>query len=287
MLQSFPELSLNTFLSKHTLRLRVRRRLAILLILIVAAATLVFVGFASRKASSDTGVLPVKSQEKGATPVAVNITATLADDITLANKKNPGDTITYTAVVSNSGGTDASGVAYNDTLDANTTQTGVVTISPLAINESYQSIGNMTLTSANIAVDCTTNALRSVTCNDTLHGASLTGFGNAAGTANGTAPGGTVTTTNNGSVVLNADGTFVYNPAAGFEGSDSFFYTLTNSTVTPNLTDTAQVTITLGGVNGIVWFIDSSATACITLAGNCGRQSNRFSSLSAFSGLNN
>lgn len=209
--------------------------------LVALAALVTLVVSASRKGNSGGNVSPTRdhgqntraakpltrlADGKSVNPLAVNITATLADDITLANKKLPGATITYTAVISNATGTtDAAGVVYNDTLDANTTQTGVVTISPLAINDgTYQSIGNMTLTSANLGANCGAIALRSVTCNDTLNGATLTGFGNAVGTANGTAPGGTVTTTNNGSVVLNADGTFVFNPGAGFEGSDSFLH---------------------------------------------------------------
>src|SRR5438874_2145460 len=123
----------------------------------MAAISLAFAVSASKRGINGTTHSPVKTDKqdvnadgKGLAPLLVNITATLADDIALANKKNPGDTITYTAVISNSGSTDASGVVYNDTLDANTTQTGAVTISPLAINETYQSVGNMTLTSANV-----------------------------------------------------------------------------------------------------------------------------------------
>src|SRR5439155_17880331 len=133
-----------------------------------------------------------------------------------------------------------------------------------------------------------TNELRSVTCNDTLHGAALLGFGATQGTANGTVVNGsnTVTTSNSGTVTLNADGTFVYNPTAGFEGADSFWYTLSNTSVTPNLTDKAQVTINVGGANGSVWFINSGAASCTTLAASCGRQVNPFSTLAAFNTLN-
>jgi Bacterial Ig domain len=217
---------------------------------------------------SDTVRWSKKSARSSLSPLAPTITATLADDITLANKKNPGDPITYTAVINNSG-TDATGVVYTDTLDANTTQTGGVTISPLAINESYQSIGNMTLTSANLGANCGANSLRSVTCNDTLNGAALVGFGDTQAHANNVAVNGTntVTTTNGGTVKLNTDGTFVYDPGAGFEGADTFWYTLSNTSVTPNLTDNAQVTINVGGANGMVWFISSAG-------GGTGRQAN-------------
>ncbi len=137
----------------------------------IAGMFLAFVASASRKTGNDTGVRLVTADKQNANdngkdlkPLAVNITATLADDITLAQKKNPltgapstNNTITYTAVITNSGGTDASGVVYNDTLDANTTQLGGVVISPLAINESYQSIGQMTFTSANLGANCGAN----------------------------------------------------------------------------------------------------------------------------------
>ena len=46
----------------------------------------------------------------------------------------------------------------------------------------------------------------------------------------------------NGSVTLFSDGTFVYTPNAGFSGTDSFSYTVTNAL---GLSDTANVTITI------------------------------------------
>jgi Bacterial Ig domain len=281
MKQSFPRS--RATLSSGLSRLKARRRLTLLVICLAAAAILLaFAVSAKKQPNSGTSVAPPpQSQNKGVKPEAVNITATLADDIALANTKNPGDTITYRAVITNSGSTDAAGVVYNDTLDANTTQTGGVTISPLAINDgTYQSIGNMTLTSANLGVDCAANALRSVTCNDTLNGATLVGFGATQGTANGTVANGTntVTTSNGGTVKLNTDGTFVFDPGAGFEGSDTFWYTLSNTSVTPNLTDNAQVTINVGGANGMVWFISSAG-------GGTGRQANPFT-LAAFNTAN-
>jgi hypothetical protein len=220
------------------------------------------------------------------------ITATMADsfptgfDVDLDNKADPGDKIRYTATINNAGPDTATGpLHFSGATDANTTFVpGSVVISPLAINETYASIGNMTLTSANLGASCGANSLRSVLCNDTPSGGTLTGFGNSLGTANGTVVNGTntVTTTNGGTVLLNTDGTFVYNPGAGFEGADSFFYTLTNSTVTPNLSDTGQVTINLGGANGMVWFINNNAAST-----NVGTQANPFTTLATFNGLNN
>lgn len=55
----------------------------------------------------------------------------------------------------------------------------------------------------------------------------------------------TVTTANGGTVELAEDGTFTYTPAADFNGTDSFDYTLSDGTVT----DTASVTLEVAAVN--------------------------------------
>jgi uncharacterized repeat protein (TIGR01451 family) len=201
----------------------------------------------------------------------VSLSASMADsfpttgpggfDVDADGKADLNDKIRYITTITNSGGTDATNVHFTDTPGANTTLVpGTVIVSPLAIADgTYQTVGNMTLTSANINATCGGNPLRSVLCNDTLFGASLTGFGATQAAAAGTVVNNSnlVTTSNGGTVLLNTDGTFVYNPAAGFEGTDSFWYTLTNSTITPAFTDNAQVTINVGGANGIVWFVTS------------------------------
>jgi len=59
-------------------------------------------------------------------------------------KKNPGDTINYTALISSTGSNDATGAVYNTTLDANTTlNAGSVHASPLAFNDTFTTaVGN-------------------------------------------------------------------------------------------------------------------------------------------------
>src|SRR5438034_7097140 len=69
-------------------------------------------------------------------PLVATVTATLADDIGLGAKKNPGDTITYTAIISDAG-TDATGVTYTDNLNANVTQTGTVNVSPVTLDDTF------------------------------------------------------------------------------------------------------------------------------------------------------
>src|SRR5882672_3122171 len=85
----------------------------------------------------------------GTPPVVPTVTATktaqMLFDPDANDKADPGDTIRYTVSVAASGA-DATGVHFADTPDANTTLLGSVVISPLAINESYNAVGNMTLT---------------------------------------------------------------------------------------------------------------------------------------------
>ena len=78
-----------------------------------------------------------------------------------------------------------------------------------------------------------------------------------------------------------ADGTFTFNPRAGFEGADSFNYTITNAAGS----DVGTVNIT---VAGMIWFINTAppATTCATLNGTCGRLSDPLTSLPAFEAAN-
>src|ERR1051325_5295136 len=79
-------------------------------------------------------------------------------------------------------------------------------------------------------------------------------------------------------------GKFSYNPPAGFEGTDTFTYTLSDS-ATDKGSAAANRTATVSiPVSGMVWFINNNATACV-VAG-CGRLSNPFSTLAAFQTLN-
>ncbi len=172
-----------------------------------------------------------------------------------------GETIEYTVTIPNSGTTDATGVTFTDIIDINTTLVGgSLAVSPIAVDESYTATGNVSI---------------SITA----------GSGLLANDYLGLNPAATITTydatsTQGGNVVVNADGSFTYNPAPGYEGTDTFTYTLSNSTGSNN----ATVTIT---ISGMVWFINNNAAACTTLAAGCGRLSNPFSTLASFNAINN
>jgi VCBS repeat-containing protein len=88
--------------------------------------------------------------------------------------------------------------------------------------------------------------------NDTLHQATIAGYGASSG-AEQTTIGAITSTAAGGTVRLQADGSVEYDPAGGFSGSDSFRYTLANASGT----STATVTITVQASNAIDFTVTS------------------------------
>jgi hypothetical protein len=169
-------------------------------------------------------------------PLAPAITATKTDNVAANAAVNPGGQINYEVTVANSiSGSEATNVQFSDTIDANTTLSGSVTMSPLARNDSYTATINTQLVVA----------ASGVLANDS--GAPLP---TAVPIASGP-------TTQGGTVTLNANGSFTYNPPSGFTGSDTFDYTATNSS--PE-TDTATVTITVGPADTPPTAVNDTAT---------------------------
>lgn len=192
---------------------------------------------------------------------------------------NPGDRLTYAITIPNSGPDAALEVSLSDQIDANTTLlNGSVIASPIAVNDTYSSIGNVGITVPDGASDLLSNDLDANNPGNTS-ALVLTKINNTNFSS------GTAVPTTNGAVTVNSDGSFSYTPNPGFEGTsvnaDSFTYTLSNGT---GLTDTSTVSI---NVSGMIWFVNNDAPACTTLAAGCGRLSNPFSSLAAFQALNN
>jgi len=75
---------------------------------------------------------------------------------------------------------------------------------------------------------------------------------------------GQLTTAHGGSVVLNADGTFTYNPAASFYGADSFTYTLKDSA---GLTATGTVNVNVNAAP-VAHPDDFTGTMNVAISGN-------------------
>jgi uncharacterized repeat protein (TIGR01451 family) len=155
-------------------------------------------------------------------PPSTFINATKSDsfpDPDSDGKAEPGDTVTYDVNISNPGATDATGVTFNDTIDPNTTLVpGSLKVSPLAFADSY-------------------NATKDIALSIPAPGVLANDTGTPSPSAQPIAAGATA---QGGSVTLNANGSFIYTPPSGFEGTDTFNYTAANGQP-PN--DTATVTI--------------------------------------------
>jgi len=78
-------------------------------------------------------------------------------------------------------------------------------------------------------------------------------------------------------VTFNANGSFTYTPPPGFNGDDTFSYTLIDDGVGPLVSDPATVTVT---VNDVIWFIDNTAAA------GDGRLNTPFNTLADFETVN-
>ena len=176
---------------------------------------------------------------------------------------NANGTFTYTPATGFSGIDKFTYIAANGNLPNNE---GIVTITVGAAatvaNDAYNVIGNVSIVP---------NATQGVLNNDA-------GGGLFVASVNGSAAnvGAAITTANGGNLTVNADGSFTYNPAKGYEGSDNFTYTANNGIGTASTT--ATVTFT---VSGMIWFIDASAAA-----GGDGRRSTPFNNIASFQAIN-
>ena len=191
--------------------------------------------------------------------IAATKTDALADDADSSSGATPGDTIEYTITITSFGNMDALNVLFADLIDNNSTLVpGSVKTTPIARNDSYDSLGNVGITVPDGAGDVLAN-------DDDPDGGSVTvskvqGSGANVGSATATNQSGTVT--------VASDGSFTYEPPPGFEGSDTFTYEIIDD---EGQTDTARVDLT---VSGMIWFIDSTAAA-----GGDGRLSSPFNCL--------
>jgi uncharacterized repeat protein (TIGR01451 family) len=164
--------------------------------------------------SSSTGLFNLLAQ-----PLPPSITATKQDAFTDADgdgKADIGQTINYTTVISNIGGTSsATGVVFTDTPDANTTLTGTVNTSPIALDQTV-TLNEDTPTAITLTgIDPDNNAL------------TYTVVGNPTnGGLTGTAP------------------NLTYTPNANFNGSDTITFKVNDGTVDSNQLGTISITVT-------------------------------------------
>lgn len=175
---------------------------------------------------------------------STTVTATLDDNTAASARKLQGDTINYTAIITNTGSTNAAtNVTLTNPAPANTTDTGIVSVTPVALNDVYPDT-----VIANTSIDTATSTGFSVLTNDYLGAPTATITASSTATAGG------------GTVSVRANGTFVYTPAAGFTGADTFTYSITNP-VSPsaNANNTATVTVNVSGP--VIWYVDSTVAS--------------------------
>src|SRR6185295_1912179 len=157
------------------------------------------------------------------------------------------DTLKYTVNIGSTGD-DATGLTFTDTVDPNTAFVpGSLTATPVGVDDTYAATGNIRISVAAPGV----------------LGNDFTGVPAATITAPSTSAQG-------GNVSVAANGSFTYNPPAGYEGVDTFTYTLTNASGSNN----ATVTI---NVSGMIWFIDHTASCPCD-----GRLTNPYNTLASF-----
>ncbi|MFM9905532.1 MAG: Ig-like domain-containing protein [Pyrinomonadaceae bacterium] len=248
-----------------------KRGIVVFIVLVCAVIAAVRFGAVSRARSAI--FLPTVTGTMTAAPV----TDIGTNDIPTVNV-NPGDTLEYTVTLNNTAapgaGNDAGNTIFTDTLGSNLTLVGgSIKASPIALDDAFPVTGNVRMSMG--AGTLLSNDIRPVTGNNVgLTITSLGGDSNGAFDLGVSAQGGQVTATGN-------LGDFAYNPPPGYEGTDSFTYTITDP---DGMTGTGTVTLT---VSGMIWFVKNDAPACTTLAAGCGRLTNPFSSLAAFNTLNN
>lgn len=178
------------------------------------------------------------------------ISATQDDGTPAATRKAVGDTITYTTTISNtaavvvgSTANDATGVQLTNPTPANTTDSGSVTISPIAFDDVFpQSImPNMKIDSSLVPYSVFSNDFAGTPATTTIASFDATSV-----------HGGTVTMVTSGASI----GQFTYNPPAGYTGADSFTYTLTNSV--GSSVGTVNLTV---AASPIVWFVNPAVAS--------------------------
>lgn len=171
-------------------------------------------------------------------------------------------TITVTPAADASGTTTIS-IRVTDSAGAEVVQTFVVTVNPVndapvALDDSFLG-GNGTTGNIELVVT------GSVLGNDTDIESALLRVTPVSGTQN---------TAQNGDIAITADGAFVYRPAPGFLGVDTFTYQISdNDPVNPR---TASATVTIEVSPPVTWFVDNTA-----LAAGDGRSHAPFSRLKA------
>ncbi|HEY2769909.1 MAG TPA: Ig-like domain-containing protein [Solirubrobacteraceae bacterium] len=241
--------------------------------------------------SANSNQLLTTDPDAGSNPVRVTLgvnggTLTLSgtSGLTFSNGSNGSASMTFTGTLSDVSaaleglaytpgngfqGADALTMTVND--QGNTglgePQSATSTV-PISVNNVAPTVGNVSYSGAigNTAfgVGTTPSAPSSNTSGSVLSNSSDANGDNLSAVP------GTITTAHSGSVSMNADGTFTYEPPAGFTGNDTFSFQVSDGTTTSS----ATATVTVGPAR--VWYVDSSASGTGT-----GTSTDPFQSLSS------
>jgi methionine-rich copper-binding protein CopC len=189
------------------------------------------------------------------TPIPFTLSASPGTSATLNPTGNLPAGVVCTVTVLGSGITDVDSADPPDTMVANYVFS--FSVPPDAVDDIYspQVIGN-------VGVNTDTSTDFSVLSNDEGPGIAITAFD--------------ATSAQGGTVALNTTtGTFTYTPPRGYEGGDSFTYTISNGTGS----DVGTVNLT---VSGMIWFVNASASA-----DGDGRLNTPYNLLSTLNSVNN
>jgi hypothetical protein len=160
------------------------------------------------------------------TPFNTTATLTAQMDDALSNDADgnsiisPGDEIEYSITISNSGDVDGLNIEYKSDADVNSSLVGgSVKTTPLILDDAYSTFQDTQLN--NTAAD---GLLNNDSDPDGSGGIIVVSYGTIANPDAVPIGGGSATTDNGGKVTVNADGSFVFDPPAGFSGTDKFSY---------------------------------------------------------------
>lgn len=155
-------------------------------------------------------------------------TAVLVNDADGDGKVSPGDTVRYTIMVTNTGDVDATGVQLTDRVDTNTlmVDTNSINAKPVAEDDGYATTAGI-----QIAVSAPGILDNDFDVDSQPQALTVSAFDNPS------AQGGTVNVNTN-------DGSFTYDAASGFAGTDTFTYEITDGVGV----DTATVAIEVAEV---------------------------------------
>lgn len=194
----------------------------------------------------------------GVSAVRVSAQTSLGVTLTSSLVATQGETILYTLVITNRSASSISNILLTDVLDPNTVLLpGSLSSTPVAIPDAYPVLGNVPISVPAPGIlgnDLDVDRVGPVL---TVVPSSLTG------------PSG-------GKLALSANGSFAYTPPTGFEGVETFTYTLNDG---EGFTDGGTVSFR---VSGMIWFVNAAASA-----GGDGRFNAPFNSLAAFNSVNN